>query len=231
MPLILVLWLQCQLPGSAGFTSTEVMAAQTPRPISSATTGAEPAFSAEFLQSLLSCLPSPEQPVTQSDASPGFSQYPAQITASSQPDATIYEQRSGYYAIRFADPEAEPAGAVTVIRDEKGAIAVFKGVPQTSVRRDGEKPLPVYGTGDVAAVATGEVFIRFEEGIDARDRAEDLKAEGYIITKVLEFAPQGAWVHAISGEVADSLQRLTQLEGMVGVENIEPQLLIERQLR
>ena len=234
MSLLIVLWLQCQLPSSAGLISTEAIAAQTPLSMLLTTTGANDdpsSFSSEFVQSLLSCLPSTEQPVKQSDASPGFSRYPEQITANSQPGATTYEQRPGYYAIRLADPEAEPPGAVTVIRDEKGAIAVFQGLPPTSSRRDGESPLPVYGTGDIAAVPTGEVFIRFEDGINASDRSADLKAAGYAITKVLDFAPQGAWIRAISGEVADSLQRLTQLEGMVGVENIEPQLLMERQLR
>ncbi len=232
MPLLIFLWLQCQLPGSAALISAEPIAAQIPPPMQLTTTAAYLSFSFEFVQSLLSCLPSMEQPVNQPDASAEFSRYPDQITASSQPDAATYEQRSGYYAIRLTDPEAEPVGAVTVIRDEKGAIALFKGAPTVSRQRNGgESPLPVYGDGSIAVVPTGEVFIRFQDGVDARDRAADIEAAGYAITKVLDFAPQGAWIHAISGEIADSLQRLAQLEGLVGLENIEPQLLMERQLR
>ncbi len=235
MSLLLVLWLQCQLPGSAtASVATDLMAVKPSLPLQLVTPVVYQAFSSEseFVQSLLSCLPSTKPTVKQSDASPEFSRYPEQITASSQPGAAIYEQRSGYYAIRLPDPEAEIEGAVTVIRDEKGAIALFKGAPTVSRQRNGgESPLPVYGDGDIAVVPTGEVFIRFEEGVDARDRAANIEAAGYSITKVLDFAPQGAWVHAISGEIADSLQRLAQLEGLVGIENIEPQLLMERQLR
>ncbi len=235
MPLLLVLWLQCQLPGSTtALISTELVAAQTSLPLQLVRPAAYQSFSAEseFVQSLLSCLPSNKPTVKQSDVSPEFSRYPEQITANSQPGAAIYEQRSGYYAIRLPDPEAEIEGAVTVIRDEKGAIALFKGAPTVSRQRNGgDSPLPVYGDGDIAVVPTGEVFIRFQDGIDARDRAADIEAAGYAITKVLDFAPQGAWIHPISGEIADSLQRLSQLEGLAGIENIEPQLLMERQLR
>lgn len=169
----------------------------------------------------------------QSDISPEFSRYPEQITVSSQPGSASYKQRPGYYALQLADPEeAAIEGAVTVLRDEKGAIALFKGSPPVPMRRDrGKSPLPVYGDGNMAVVPTGEVFIRFQEGIDARDRAADIEAIGYSITKVLDFAPQGAWIHAISGETAESLQRIAHLEGLAGIENVEPQLLMERQLR
>ena len=231
MPLLIVLWLQCQLPSSTALISSEFVATQMSLPMGPITAEAYSSFSADFVQSLLSCLPSTNPPVKQPDASPEFSQYPEQITTSSQPSAVTYEQRSGYYALRLADPEAAPEGAVTVIRDEQGAIALFKGLPPVSLKRNGETPLPVYGTGDVAVVPTGEIFIRFQEGVDARDRSADIESAGYTITKVLDFAPQGAWIHARSGEIADSLKRLAQLEGLVGIENIEPQLLMERQLR
>jgi len=238
MSLLIVLWLQCQLPSSAALASSEpapaiaqVATAQA-ESIQLTAPKARAPFQSEFVQSLLSCLPAMEQPVNRPDANANeFSRYPARITTSSQPDAATYEQRPGYYAVRFADPEAEPVDAITVIRYEKGAIALFKGAPSISLQRSGEKPLPVYGTGDTAAVPTGEVFIRFQESIDARDRSADIEAAGYTITKVLDFVPQGAWVHAISGETADSLQRVKQLKGLVGIENVEPQLLLERQLR
>jgi len=240
MSLLIVLWLQCQLPSSAALPAPEPASAATVQVNATAQAEsiqltapkARASFQSEFVQSLLSCLPTMEQPVNRPDANFNeFSRYPARITASSQPDAVTYKQRPGYYALRFADPEAEPDDAITVIRYEKGAIALFKGAPSISLQRSEEKPLPVYGTGDTAAVPTGEVFIRFRESVDARDRYADIEAAGYTITKVLDFAPQGAWVHAISGETADSLQRLTQLEDLVDLENVEPQFLMERQLR
>jgi hypothetical protein len=230
MPLLLVLWLQCPFPDSVAFLSLELPALSQPPALLALAeaANADRLANFDFTQSLLSCLLQAKQPAV----NPEFSQYPEQISASSQPGAVTYEQRAGYYAIRFADPEANPEGAITVLRDETGAIALFQGSPPLEAsRRNGASPLPVYGTSDIAVVPTGEIFIRFRKGINAGDRSAELETAGYSITKVLDFAPEGAWIHATSGSAADSLKRLAQLEGLVGIENIEPQLLMERSLR
>ncbi len=158
----------------------------------------------------------------------------------------IYKQRSGYYAVHYATADVEPVGAEFVMADDGGgAIAVFKGEapsPHRTVQAEdavdssgdapAEQVTPVYAADNsVAAVPTGQIFVRFSEGVDARDRAAELKSAGYITVKVLDFAPQGAWVRARSGSIADSLQQLQSLEGLEKLEQIEPQMLMQRSLR
>ncbi|NJM58505.1 MAG: hypothetical protein HC857_15275 [Synechococcales cyanobacterium RU_4_20] len=136
--------------------------------------------------------------------------------------------------------------------DGGGAIAVFKGdvkrgdvkrgdvkrgdVKKGDVKKGDMEPTPadpvtpVYATSNgLAAVPTGQVFVRFAAGVDARDRAAQLQAAGYTTVKVLDFAPQGAWVQA--GSIAASLNQLQSLESLENIEIIEPQMLMERSLR
>ncbi|NJN29890.1 MAG: hypothetical protein HC824_05115 [Synechococcales cyanobacterium RM1_1_8] len=48
---------------------------------------------------------------------------------------------------------------------------------------------------------------------------------------MLDFAPQGAWVRSRSGTTLDSLQQIDQLRSLADVENVEPQMLMERRSR
>jgi hypothetical protein len=167
-----------------------------------------------------------------------FGDYPQQLSSSSgQVEAVTYRQQAGYYALRYDDAEAQPPGALLVLRDERGAIALFEGEPAVPGPRSqlGEAAdlaaLPVYGAPGLMAVPTGEIFVRFGDGIDARDRAADLAQVGYRIDRLLDFAPQGAWVMAESGQISDSLQGLESLAALPDVENVEPQMLMERSTR
>lgn len=176
---------------------------------------------------------------SESGAVAEFASYPQQLSSGTA-TAVTYRQLPGYYAVNFdassdRSRAVQSAGALLVLRHEAGAIALFEGLP--SRRRGGARELsgqtviPVYGADGVMAVPTGQVFVRFGAGTDARDRASDLAAVGYDISRVLDFAPQGAWVMAQSGHISDSLQALDQLAGLAGVETVEPQMLIERRDR
>lgn len=167
-----------------------------------------------------------------------MSRYPDTLsTVATQSSDPIqrYRQKSGYYAVHYSQP-TDPAGAEFVMADDAGgAIAVFKGeVSERSAQRSGIQGTitPVYSAeGGLAAIPTGQVFVRFAEGVDARDRAPDLEKLGYEIVKVLSFAPQGAWVRAKNGSIPEGLENLRSLEDLAQVEKIEPQMLIERSLR
>ncbi len=183
---------------------------------------------------------------------PAMSAYPDQIPAQTQGAATqgaaprdlaaqpvIYRQKPGYYAVHYAETEINPAGATLVLaNDAGGTIAIFSGDPPTSKRRAGPEPpaeviTPVYSSSadGIAAVPTGQVFVRFALGVDARDRQADFQKAGYTLVKVLDFAPQGAWVKASSGQIADGLAQLQTLQGLEQLEIIEPQMLMERSFR
>jgi hypothetical protein len=89
--------------------------------------------------------------------------------------------------------------------------------------------IPVYGLepSGLPAVPTGQVFIRFAEGIKAEERRQEINQAGYEIVQSLSYAPQAAWLRARSDDIADALAEISKLEQLPDVENVEPQMLKE----
>lgn len=86
---------------------------------------------------------------------------------------------------------------------------------------------PVYeleGSGGMLARATGAVWIRFAEGIDARDCTGVIETAGFTVERVPDYAPNGAWVRG-------DLDRLDALRDVDGVEVVEPEMSMERSFR
>jgi hypothetical protein len=82
-----------------------------------------------------------------------------------------------------------------------------------------------------AANPTGDVLVRFTEGLAAVDFAKSLREAGYNIVHELPWAKQAAMVRASSGSIADSLNMIDALEKIQGVENVEPQMIGKRASR
>ncbi|MHC5724928.1 MAG: hypothetical protein ACYTXY_12460 [Nostoc sp.] len=154
-----------------------------------------------------------------------FSEYPEQIRNRT---SVSYTRKPGYYAVHYNQPNTMPLGAILQLND--GKIAVFPGEPNQSEQ---EIVTPIYTlqpNGSVA-VPTGLVFIRFAEGVDVESQREIINRAGYEIVQSLDYAPHAAWLRAQSGNIADAIARIPQLEAIPKVENIEPQMLMERGLR
>ena len=90
-------------------------------------------------------------------------------------------------------------------------------------------PLYEIAGSDAKATATGNVWVRFAEGIDARSRAEDLARAGYRIERVPGYAPNAAYVTA--DDVGTSLANMDALRALRDVEHVEPEMLTERTFR
>ncbi|MEH2138302.1 hypothetical protein [Nostoc sp.] len=165
-----------------------------------------------------------------------FSEYPEQIWVGSNAyggqrlhTTGSYTRKSGYYAIHYKNqPQTVASGAILQLND--GAIAVFSGEPNPSEHNTLTPIYTVQPNGSLA-VPTGLVFIRFAEGVDAKSQRELINRAGYEITQILDYAPHGAWLRARSGNIADAIAKIYQLEAIPKVENIEPQMLMERGLR
>ncbi len=164
-----------------------------------------------------------------------FSEYPEQIRVGSdaygglsQRTAVSYTRKPGYYAIHYNQPSTVPPGAILQLND--GAIAVFPGEPNQS---EAGKLSPIYTLqpNGSLAVPTGLVFIRFVEGVDVDSQREVINQAGYEVAQTLPYAPHTAWLRAQSGNIADAIARIPQLEAIPNVENVEPQMLMERRLR
>ncbi|MEH1866249.1 MAG: hypothetical protein V7K69_14775 [Nostoc sp.] len=165
-----------------------------------------------------------------------FSEYPEQIRVGSNSTAISYTRKSGYYAIHYNNqPKTVAPGAILQLNDGAMstmgyAYAVFPGEPNQSEQG---KLSPVYTIepNGSLAVPTGLVFIRFAEGVDVKSQHEAINRAGYEVVENLDYAPHAAWLRAQSGNIVDAIAKIPQLEAIPKVENIEPQMLMERGLR
>jgi hypothetical protein len=165
-----------------------------------------------------------------------FSEYPEQIRVGSDATAVSYTRKSGYYAIHYNNqPKTVAPGAILQLNDGAMsttgyAYAVFPGEPNQSEQG---KLSPVYTIepNGSLAVPTGLVFIRFAEGVDVESQHEAINRAGYEVVESLDYAPHAAWLRAQSGNIVDAIAKIPQLQAIPKVENIEPQMLMERSLR
>ena len=161
-----------------------------------------------------------------------FSKYPRQIRANMASSAPLYVLKSDQYAVHQRSPDLPAPDAALLLDD--GAIAVFQGEPDEATEASQAGDLsPVYGLqpGGVPAVPTGRVFVRFAEGVKAESRRQEIGRAGYELVESPVYAPQAAWLRARSGETADALAGIPKLEQLPDVENVEPQMLMERTRR
>lgn len=115
------------------------------------------------------------------------------------------------------------SGVLATLKDDK--MAILHG----ESRSESEGALPVFalGGGGSLAVPTGRVFVRFAEGENVARRAKDIADAGYEIEESPSYAPQAAWLRARSGDTVEALRGVAILERLAGIENVEPQMLME----
>jgi hypothetical protein len=156
-----------------------------------------------------------------------FPDFPERLRAGTERRDTYYTRVPDYYALHRA---ADAAGAVMTLKEE--GIAVYHGEPDAN-RDDKTSLTPVYSLqpSGPLAVPTGEVFIRFAQGIDATSRRDEIERAGYKIVKTTSYTPHTAWLQSTSGGVAQSLSNIPALEALADVANVEPQMLTAPGLR
>jgi hypothetical protein len=153
---------------------------------------------------------------------PRLSAFPARLRASTEHPDVIYVRARNFYALRDCDLETP---VVFVLND--GEYAVIAGQPPG----DDARMSAVYELGALLAVPTGRIFVRFASGVDAAQKEAELRQAGYDIDQVVAYAPNAAWLRDAGDDAAAALSRLADLEHVVGVENVEPQLLMPRSHR
>lgn len=155
-----------------------------------------------------------------------FSEYPQQIRIGK--DAPVlYSRQPGYYAVHYKQPSAIASTAALVLNE--GEIAVFAGEPKSAIT---DTLSPVYKLqGGSLAVPTGLVFIRFAENVDVESQQTAINQAGYEVAQILAYAPYAAWLRAKSGKMSDAFKGIARLEALPNVENVEPQMLMERRKR
>lgn len=157
-----------------------------------------------------------------------FFKYPQQIRANMSPSAPLYVRKSDYYALHHRSPDTPTPGAVLLLED--GAIAVFRGESdEARITAETGTLSPVYGLqpSGLPAVPTGQIFVRFAEGVKAESRRQEINRAGYELVESVPYAPHAAWLRSRSGDIAAALAGIPRLEQLPDVENVEPQMLME----
>lgn len=164
------------------------------------------------------------------------SQFPQELRvqtaqAANRADRTelVYVRSADYYAMHYAQPDSAPPEAIVTLED--GMVAILAGDAPTESPPTGVIT-PVYHLqpSGMLAVPTGRIWLRFAEGEPIAAHRAAIEAAGYTI-ETLPYAPHAAWVQARSGNIADALNQMAQLEALPKVEHVEPQLLMQRSLR
>jgi hypothetical protein len=161
-------------------------------------------------------------------------EHPRELRSRTQQPYLTYTL-SEHYAVHRQDPTALVSKEAIASISERGRlIEVFPGKLNKRNHRSRRGQLgPVYAAqpGGTTAVPTGQIFIRFKDGVQVEDRRTQIEQAGYEITQRVEYAPQAAWLQSRSGEIADALAGIQALEKIADVENVEPQMLMQRSLR
>lgn len=157
-----------------------------------------------------------------------FGQYLQQVCGSMVNPGVVYVRLPGYYAVHNRKPGTPAPTALFVLND--GAIAVFRGEPETREDAGAARVSPVYRLhpDGPLAVPTGLVLVRFADGVAAESRQEELARTGFEIAEIMAYAPQAAWVRPASGEIAAALHAIPALSDLADIENVEPQMLLQR---
>lgn len=139
----------------------------------------------------------------------------------------VYTLSDEHYAVHGRPPGTPAPGAELVLKG--GQIAVFRrDTPPGAAWPDASDMGPVYvAGGGLLAVPTGLLFVRFAEGTSAASRRDELARAGFEVVAVPRYAPHAAWVRAKGGGLAASLEKIADVEAIPGVENVEPQMLME----
>jgi hypothetical protein len=151
--------------------------------------------------------------------------YPRRVGASQKQGGEPFELQEDHYAVHGPQAGSRPADALFELAG--GAISVHRGEAPAGAARD-EQIGPVYARPEgPLAVPTGLLFVRFGEGDSAAEHREEIERRGYEIVDIPAYAPHTAWVRDRKADIASSLRGMDALSSMPGVENVEPQMLMQ----
>jgi hypothetical protein len=159
-----------------------------------------------------------------------FAKYPLEVRNRTEKPFTVYRRSRDHYAVHRLGADVAPSGdAVATMREEDRLIEIFRGTPDTDAASPGDVG-PVYAaqSGGSSAVPTGRVFVRFKDGVRAGEYRQQIERAGYEIEQSPEYAPHTAWLRSRSGKIIDALAGVQALEKIDDVENVEPQMLMQR---
>ena len=157
------------------------------------------------------------------------SSFPDVLRIRTEQDSLQYVRQPALFAVHGSLPDYLKTAVELVL--EENSITICRGEPAPSADLPTSLTItPVYALDSHGplAVPTGQIFIRFTPDVKTEDRRSNLADRGYTIVRIPSYAPHTAWVQATTGDIATSLLNVEQLNGLSGLVNVEPQLLMHR---
>jgi hypothetical protein len=156
----------------------------------------------------------------------GASVFPDSLVASRENPALRYRLVKSHFAVHGSERQVDAKDAVLHFAAEN--IAVHASAKRASVAiapSDSESAVYESTAGGSLSVPTGWIYVRFAKGSKIEDKAAALDAAGYRIVRNLSYAPNAAWVTAADGGVAASVNGISKLDAISGIEEVAPQML------
>jgi hypothetical protein len=160
-----------------------------------------------------------------------FDRYPKRLKADKD-SPTNYIRSSRHYAIR--DVARSNQRDTDTLQDRGYVFRLqHEAPPKAGQHARSWSLIPVYELtpGHSLAVPTGLIFVRFNDPIVADKQIDELKQAGYVIADRIDYAPDAVWVRSASGDPANALQNIPDLEAIAGVITVEPQMLMKAYYR
>lgn len=161
-----------------------------------------------------------------------MSDLPREFWVETSPQPTRYTLAVDYYVVAGATDDHDRSNIAFYLEEDQ--LAVYRN-RRGAISREttGAAYGPVYRVDDQGplAVPTGKVFLRFADHESIESHRAEIEQTGFTITETLPYAPQAGWVEASSGDIADAIGSFGALRKIIGVEAVEPQMLMESQPR
>lgn len=155
-----------------------------------------------------------------------FADYPLCLKASTTRPDHLYVRDKGHFAVhgtlefRFDLP--------VIWESPEDRVCVYEGRADAGdATPDRQWLRPVYRLPPKGPllVPTGSVFARFELGTVAEEKREEITKCGFCIASLVPHAPHCVWLQSEDELASTALSRISDIEAIGGVMNIEPQLL------
>ena len=160
------------------------------------------------------------------------SSFPDALQIRTERGSLRYTKQPGFYAVHGPLPNNLQTAVELVLEDN--TVTICRGEPALSADLPTSlKITPVYALDPHGplAIPTGQIFLRFTPDVKTDERRGNLADHGYTVVRIPSYAPHTAWVQATNGDIATSLLNIEQLNGLPGLVNVEPQLLMQRKNR
>ena len=158
-----------------------------------------------------------------------FAEYPPELRSGTADGSVTYELRRDRYALHHNEPDEPPFGnAEIVLREDDRLIEIFSADTAPAMTKASLGPVYSKVPSGGLAVPTGLVFVRFRSGVSAAGKKRNIELAGYGIARLIEYAPEAVWLKHRSDDIAAALTYIPALQNIRDIENVEPQMLMQR---